>query len=88
LASVYCHLDRPEEARAALEPLVQERFASVPENFLWLPTICLAADPIGQLEWSEPAGWLAEWLLPYADQIPHTGPVLQDPSRTTQATCC
>ena len=77
LASVYCDLDRPEDARAALEPLVKERFASVPENFLWLPTICLAADPIGQLEWTEPASWLAEWLLPYADQIPHTGPVLQ-----------
>jgi tetratricopeptide (TPR) repeat protein len=77
LASVYCDLDRPDDARAVLEPLVEERFASVPENFLWLPTICLAADPISQLEWAEPAGWLAEWLLPYADQIPHTGPVLQ-----------
>ena len=73
LAMLYCDLDRPEDARAVLEPFAAENFAALPKDGLWLPSMVAAADVVTNLAWSDPAQVLLEQLRPFSDQIPGPG---------------
>jgi class 3 adenylate cyclase/tetratricopeptide (TPR) repeat protein len=73
LAMLYCDLDRPDDARALLEPFVANRFTSLPMDPAWPVFMASAAYSVAELGWVEAAGGLFEQLRPYADQIPFVG---------------
>jgi DNA-binding SARP family transcriptional activator/tetratricopeptide (TPR) repeat protein len=73
LAMLYCDLDRLDEARALLESSVANRFASVPYDTFWLPSLCVAAYVAFEVGWVEAAEPLFAALSPYADQVPLVG---------------
>jgi class 3 adenylate cyclase/tetratricopeptide (TPR) repeat protein/RecA/RadA recombinase len=75
LAMFYCDLDRPDDARALLEPFVADRFTSLPMDPVWPVFLASAAYSVAELGWVEAAAALFEQLLPYADQIPFVGAV-------------
>jgi DNA-binding SARP family transcriptional activator/tetratricopeptide (TPR) repeat protein len=72
LAQVYVDLDRHDEARSVLEPLVADGFASLSKyQVTWLISMTSAAYAASGIRWTEAAGMLFEALRPFADQIPH-----------------
>jgi hypothetical protein len=73
LGHLYCDLDRPDDARAMLEPFVSDGFRSIPQDGVWLVAMTTAAYAIAELEWADGAETLLTLLRPFAGQIPHTG---------------
>ena len=72
LAQVYVDLDRHDEARSVLEPLVADAFASLSKyQVSWLISMTSAAYAASGIGWTEAAEMLYQALRPFADQIPH-----------------
>jgi hypothetical protein len=72
LAQVYFDLDRHDETRSVLEPLVADGFASLSKyQVSWLISMTSAAYAASGIGWTEAAEMLFESLRPFADQIPH-----------------
>ena len=72
LAQVYVDLDRHDEARSVLEPLVADGFASLSKyQVSWLLSMTSAAYAASGIGWPEAAEMLYQALRPFADQIPH-----------------
>jgi hypothetical protein len=72
LAHVYVDLDRHDEARSVLEPLVADGFASLSEyQTSWFISMTSAAYAASGIGWTEAAEMLYQALRPFADQIPH-----------------
>jgi len=72
LAQVYVDLDRHDEARSVLEPLVADAFASLSKyQVSWLLSMTSAAYAASGIGWTEAAEMLYQALCPFADQIPH-----------------
>jgi class 3 adenylate cyclase/tetratricopeptide (TPR) repeat protein len=69
LAGIYCDLDRPEEARAVLEPFVADGFPSIPRDLIWLITMSNIAYAVAELGWTDAAGPVLERLSPFIGQI-------------------
>lgn len=61
-------LERPDEARAAWEPLTADRFERIPRDFTWLTTMIGSAEVCAFLGDVERAEVLYELLLPYASR--------------------
>jgi class 3 adenylate cyclase/tetratricopeptide (TPR) repeat protein len=66
-ADVLCAVGRHEEARARLEPVVADRFSSVPYNLVWLNSMAVYARVCAQL------GDLAAARALYERVVPWTG---------------
>ena len=75
LAQLYCDIDRPDDARTALEPFVGDAFAGVGPNLTWLSSMGIAAYAVAELGWVEAAEILFERLRPFAGQIAWVGTV-------------
>jgi len=72
LAQVYVDIDRHDEARSVLEPLVADAFASLSKyQVSWLLSMTSAAYAASGIGWTEAAEMLYQALCPFADQIPH-----------------
>jgi class 3 adenylate cyclase/tetratricopeptide (TPR) repeat protein len=69
LAGIYCDLDRPEEARAVLEPFVADGFQSIPRDLIWLITMTSIAYAVAELGWTDAAAPVLERLSPFIGQI-------------------
>ena len=72
LAHLYVDLDRREDARRVLEPMVVDRFWSVINERRGgsLITMAYAAYAAAGVGWTEAAELLFQALLPFADQMP------------------
>lgn len=72
LAQVYVDLDRHDEARSVLEPLVADAFTSLSKyQVSWLISMTSAAYAASGIGWTEAVEMLYQALCPFADQIPH-----------------
>ncbi len=69
LALALAEVGRVDEARATLSTAAVSRFADVPWNILWLPTICLYAETAAITRAEPEARLLHELLSPYRDQV-------------------
>ncbi len=67
LAVLYCELDRPDEARRALDQAM-ERLAEMPRDATWLVSLWGLAYSAGQLSEPKHSAALAAALTPYADR--------------------
>ncbi|HEY1826647.1 MAG TPA: AAA family ATPase [Acidimicrobiales bacterium] len=72
LAALYCDVDRPDDARAQLAPLVEDGF-SVAVDSVWMTCLGTAADAASELEWPEAAAALFAHLRPFGDQLIYQG---------------
>ena len=73
LADLYAELGRVAEARAELERLAADDFASLPRDLAWLASLALLADACSTLGDARPAATLYGLLLPYAARITYFG---------------
>lgn len=79
LAMVYCDLDRSDDARSVVEPLVANDFESIRRDVLWETAMYGVAYVLSELGWVEPAEALFEQLRPFADRIVILGSVAWGP---------